>query len=284
MIHETQYIRFRMMARIEHFILMVSFSLLAITGLPQKYPDAGISRNIIALFGGIEGIRIIHRYAAFVLVMGSVFHLLTIGYRLFVKREKMRIMFNRKDWTDLKDTIRFNLGFTDTPPQMDKFNFGEKFEYWAVIWGTAIMALTGFVLWNPIASATYLPGQIIPAALEAHGGEALLAVLAILIWHIYNVHIKHFNPSIFTGKLPRHQMEEEHTLELARLEAGGEPFLGLHLPAEARRRRIFFVASMIISVVAFALVVWAATFEETAITTIPRVTRDIFVPLTTPAP
>ena len=284
MIHETSYLRFRTMARIEHFILMISFTLLAITGLPQKYADAGISRNTIAFFGGIEGIRIVHRISAFVLVIGSIFHLLTIGYRLFVKREKMRIMFKKQDWADLKQTVRYNLGFSDTPPKMDKFNFGEKFEYWAVVWGTAIMALTGFILWNPIASTSKLPGQIIPAALEAHGGEAVLAILAILIWHMYNVHIKHFNASIFTGKMPHHQMKEEHALELERLEAGGEPFLGLHLPSESRRRRIFLVASVIVGAVALALVVWAATFEETAITTIPHVTRDIFVPLATSVP
>jgi hypothetical protein len=82
------------------------------------------------------------------------------------------------------------------------------------------MTITGFMLWNPIATTELLPGSIIPAALAAHGGEALLAVLAIVIWHMYNVHIKSFNPSMFTGWLPRDQMERS-TLELERLELAG---------------------------------------------------------------
>ncbi|MCS7039976.1 MAG: hypothetical protein NZP34_10260, partial [Caldilineales bacterium] len=74
-------------------------------------------------------------------------------------------------------------------------------EYWAVIWGTAVMIITGFMLWNPITTTKFLPGSWIPAAKAAHGGEALLAFLAIIVWHVYNVHIKTFNRSMFTGKL-----------------------------------------------------------------------------------
>jgi hypothetical protein len=146
------------------------------------------------------------------------------------------------------------------------------------------MAITGFFLWNPIATTNVLPGQIIPAAKAAHGGEAVLAVLSILIWHMYNVLIKHRNFSMFTGKLPHKQMEEEHALELERLESGEPPWPGLALPVLYRRRRIFIIASIIVGGLMVAVVVWAATFEETAITTVPRVTREIFVPLGTPVP
>lgn len=167
---------------------------------------------------------------------------------------------------------------------MPKFNFGEKFEYWAVVWGTAIMIITGFVLWNPIASTVLLPGQFIPAAKAAHGGEALLAVLSILVWHMYNVHIKHFNRSIFTGKLPHSQMEEEHALELERLEQGGEPWPGLALPVRQRRQRIFFAVSLVVGSLILVGLIWAFTFEQTALETIPRVTREVFAPLSTPSP
>jgi hypothetical protein len=146
------------------------------------------------------------------------------------------------------------------------------------------MIITGFMLLNPIFTTNFLPGEIIPAALAAHGWEAVLAVTAIIIWHLYNVLIKHFNPSMWTGKLPRHQMEEEHALELERLEAGGDPWPELDLPVLQRRRRIFIAASIVVGVIALAIVVWAFTFEETAITTIPRVTQEIFVPRGTPSP
>jgi formate dehydrogenase gamma subunit len=282
---ETKYYpRFRIGARIEHAILMVSFTVLGVTGLPQKYAALAWGERMIGWMGGIETVRIIHRWAAVILVIGSIYHLFTGAYRFFVKRERMRVTPERRDLRHLIDTIRFNLGLMAKPPKMPKFNFGEKFEYWAVVWGTAIMAITGFMLWNPIATTKLLPGQFIPAAKAAHGGEALLAILAILIWHMYNVLIKHINTSIFTGKLSHEQMEEEHALELERLEQGGEPWPGLALPVLKRRRRIFIIVTVVVGGLMLAGVIWAFTFEETAIETIPRVTREVFVPLATPPP
>jgi len=281
---QEQYPRFRVMARIEHIILLTSFTILAVTGLPQKWPTSGWAQSMIGAFGGIETTRVIHHYAAVILVFGSIYHLFTSAYRLFVKRERMRIMFRAKDAQDLFDWVRFNVGLLKEHPRMTKFNFGEKFEYWAVVWGTAVMAITGFMLWNPIAVTSVLPGQFIPAAKAAHGGEAILAVSAIILWHLYNVLVKQRNFSIFTGKIPRKQMEEEHALELERLESGGDPWPGLALPVLRRRRRIYFAVSAVVGVLLAALVIWLFTFEQTAITTIPRATTEIFVPLGTPIP
>ena len=126
--------------------------------------------------GGIETVRIIHRYAAFLLVLGSVYHLFTSAYRLYVRREKNRMLPDRKDATDLADYVKYNVGMSEEHPKMRKFNFGEKLEFWAVVWGTAVMVITGFMLWNPIAVTNVLPGEIIPVAKVAHSYEALLAV------------------------------------------------------------------------------------------------------------
>jgi formate dehydrogenase gamma subunit len=279
-----EYPRFRLAARIEHAILMVCFTLLALTGLPQMYAETTLGQNLISWMGGVEFVRILHRWAAVILVFGSVYHLFTSAYRFFVKEEKMAMLPERKDGRDLIHWIRYNLGREQHPPKMAKFNFGEKFEYWALVWGTAVMIITGFMLWNPIAVTNILPGQIIPAAQAAHGGEALLAVLAILIWHMYNVHLKHFNPSMFTGKLPRHQMEEEHALEMERLDKGGKPWPELELPVRRRRERNYIITSVILGGLIIALLIWAFTFEETALETIDRATREVFVPLTTPVP
>jgi cytochrome b subunit of formate dehydrogenase len=201
-----------------------------------------------------------------------------------VKRERMRILPDKKDIIDAKDTVAYNLGLKDEHPKMRKFNFGEKVEYWAVVWGTAVMIITGFMLLNPIATTSVLPGEFIPAALSAHGWEAVLAAASIVIWHLYNVLIKQFNPSMWTGKLPRSQMEEEHALELERLEAGGSPWQVVQQPVLQRRRRLFIVASLIVGALMLAGIVWMFTFEETAITTVPRITEEIFVPLATPGP
>jgi cytochrome b subunit of formate dehydrogenase len=281
---QQRFPRFRKMAQLEHIILLVSFTTLAITGLPQRWPQAPISLWMIDLMGGIETVRIIHRWAAIILILGSFYHLFVSGYRLFVKRERMRVLPRWKDALDLRDYVLFNLGFKNEHPKMTKFNFGEKFEYWAVVWGTAIMILTGFMLWNPIAVTNFLPGQFIPAAKAAHGGEAILAVTSVLIWHIYNVVIKHFNPSMWTGWLPRNQMEEEHALELERLEAGGAPWPGAALDAPSHRKRNYFIVSAILGVFILAVIYYLFTFEETAITTLPAITPEVITPLVTPAP
>ena len=279
-----EYPRFRLMARIEHMTLLVSFTILCLTGLPQKFPFSPVSQGLIQLLGGIEVARMIHRWAAVVLVLGTVYHLLTSAYRLFVKREDMRMLPELKDGYDLRDTVAYNLGFSDEPPRMPKFNFGEKFEYWAVVWGTGVMILTGFILWNPIAVTQFLPGELIPVSLEAHGWEAVLAAVSIVIWHLYNVLVKHRNVSMFTGTLSHKIMEEEHALELERLEAGGAPWKVVPPQILNRRRRIYFAVAGVVTVLALALVIWMFTFEDTAIIVEPAATRDVFVPLATPNP
>jgi formate dehydrogenase gamma subunit len=280
---EYEYPRFRLMARIEHMVLLVSFTILCLTGLPQKFPFSPLSQWMIDVIGGIEFARHIHRWAAIVLILGTVYHLLTSTYRLFVKHERMRMLPDVKDAIDLRDTVAYNLGFDDEPPRMRKFNFGEKFEYWAVVWGTAVMIITGFILWNPIAATSVLPGQFIPVALEAHGWEAVLAAVSIVIWHLYNVLVKHRNLSMFTGTISHKIMEEEHIIELERLERGGEPWTVIPPNVLARRRRIFLAAASVVALVALALVVWMFTFESTAIIT-PQATPDVFVPLATATP
>jgi len=281
---EKQYPRFRPGARIEHIILLVSFTILVITGIPQKFSDNSFAVSMIELMGGIETVRVIHRYAAFILAAGSIYHLITASYRIYVKRERMRMVPDMKDAKDVRDFVFYNIGVKEEHPKMRKFNFGEKFEYWAVVWGIAVMGVTGFMLLNPLATTSILPGEFIPAALAAHGWEAVLAATAIIVWHFYNVLFKHFNPSMWTGKLPKDQMEEEHALELERLEAGGTPWPEIAKTVLFRRRRIFIISSLIIGGLLLAVIVWMFTFEETAITTIPRVTRDVFVPLATSVP
>ena len=280
----NEYPRFRLMARIEHMVLLVTFTILCLTGLPQKFPFSPISDWLINAMGGIETVRYIHRWSAVILILGSVYHLLTSFYRLYVKHERMRMLPDVKDALDMRDTVAYNLGFSDDPPRMRKFNFGEKFEYWAVVWGTAVMILTGFILWNPISVTRILPGSFIPAALEAHGWEAVLAAASIVIWHLYNVLVKHRNLSMFTGTLKHEIMEEEHIIELERLERGGDAWPSVPEEVLRRRRMVFFAVASVVGVLSLALVVWMFTFEETAITTLPVVTREVFVPLATPAP
>ena len=147
------------------------------------------------------------------------------------------------------------------------------------------MAVTGFMMWNPISTTRFLPGQVIPAAKAAHGYEAILAALAIIIWHMYHVHVRRFNRSMFTGHLKEDEMLEEHPLELADIKAGlaERP---VDPKAVARRLRVFVPIYAVAAGLLLAGVYAFVTFEQTAITTLPEpVYVPVFVPLTpTPLP
>jgi hypothetical protein len=158
---------------------------------------------------------------------------------------------------------------------MGRYTFEEKVEYWALMWGNAVMIATGFMLWNPIATSRLLPGQFIPAAQVAHGSEAVLAVLAVVIWHGYGVHLRHFNRSMFTGSMTEREMRQEHPLELEAIESGA----GRAEPEAAvvrRRRKVFLPFAVVLALVLLAGLYRFVTFEETAILTLPRAERPAF--------
>ncbi len=265
----STFLRFPKYRRLEHIVLIASFTTLALTGLPQKYPTVGISQAFIAILGGIEAVRIIHRIAATLFLLESVYHLVVAGYLLYVKRERATMLPGIKDAVDAWQAFLYNLGLRKEAPKMGRYNFAEKAEYWAMIWGLLVMAVTGFMLWNPIATASVLPGQFIPAAKVAHGGEAVLAVLAIILWHFYNVHVKMWNSSIWNGQLTRHQMEEEHALELEEIESGAAAPVRLSSADHRKRMNLFIPIAAVISLVSLGAVYWFVTLEQTAIETVP---------------
>lgn len=281
-----EYVRFSPLDRIEHFLLFTSFTVLVITGIPQKFLPAPWADFMIEAMGGIETVRIIHRIAATVMIVESLFHVITTAYKLFVRRAGLPMLPTLRDFLDFLDAVRYNLGLSRKHPYYDRYSFEEKLEYWAVVWGTIVMVVTGFMLWNPISTTRFLPGSFIPAAKAAHGGEALLAFLAIVIWHLYNVHIKTFNKSIFTGKLTNEQMLHEHPKEKDRIDAGlSRP----EAPREAirRRRRVFLPLAAVFLIVTFVALYFFLTFEQTAIATIPPPSAEVevYVPATpTPLP
>jgi cytochrome b subunit of formate dehydrogenase/mono/diheme cytochrome c family protein len=279
---QERYLRFTVSDRVEHWIQVVTFVTLALTGLIQKWPQAGFSEIVIQALGGIETTRIIHRIFATILLLAVVYHVYTVGLKVFVKRSRRTMLPGRGDLKAAWQGLLFNLRLRKDHPQQGHFTWEEKIEYWAIVWGTLVMTATGFMLWNPIATAKYLPGQFIPAAKAAHGGEALLAVLAILVWHFYHVHLRSFNTTIFTGYISRDQMKEEHALELAEIESGGLPE-PIDSATRKRRMRLFLPIYAGVAAVLLAGIYLFVTIEETAITTIkPPEDVQVFVPAPTP--
>jgi formate dehydrogenase gamma subunit len=276
---ERKYHRFNIFQRSEHIILLISFTMLAITGLPQMYSQQPWATAMILGMGGIETVRIIHRASAILLIIGTIYHFVALSYRIFVRRVALTMLPGFQDVKDGLQALGHNLGIVKSAPRMGRYNFGEKIEYWAVIWGTVVMVITGFMLWNPISTTSFLPGQAIPAAKAAHGGEALLAVLSIITWHVYHVHVKRFNRSMFTGYISHAEMEEEHALELEEIERGWGP--DEPDPAVLRRRqRVFIPIAAVMTAVLLVGLYFFVTYERTAITTVPRQQVDVFVPVT----
>jgi cytochrome b subunit of formate dehydrogenase len=279
------YIRFDRLQRIEHFVFLVSFSLLGLTGLIQKYSQSPISQFLLRALGGIETTRMIHHTSAFVMMLVSIYHLIMVLYRVTVLRVPWTMMPVFEDFKHLFEDVMYYLGQRKHKAFYGRYNYGEKVEYLAVVWGTIVMGLTGFMMWNPIATTRFLPGEIVPAAKSAHGAEAVLAVLAIVIWHFYNVHISHLNKSIFTGKITDEEMAHEHPAELAQIKAG-EAYQRPAPEVIRRRKKFFFPFAAVIAVVSLLGVAAFISIEDTAITTLPpKEVAEVFVPITpTPKP
>lgn len=218
--HATVYTRFTLSDRVQHIVLFTSFSLLSLTGVPQKYGGMGWAQTMIGWMGGVETARVIHRIAAAILIVAFVYHVVRGLWLLLFKGASFDMWPRFKDVKDVVHNLAYFLGFKRSRPRFERFNYMEKFEYWALLWGTAVMVLTGLVLWFPIWTTRWLPGVIVPSSKELHSNEALLAVFAIVLWHLFNAH---FNPrvfpmnmSIFTGRIAKHEMMAEHALEYER--------------------------------------------------------------------
>ncbi|NOZ48576.1 MAG: hypothetical protein GXP37_00845 [Chloroflexi bacterium] len=268
--------RFGLLERIEHSLMLLSFSVLVLTGLPQKFAEWGISMAIIRAIGGIGNVRTIHHISAILMIILALFHAIHVAYKIIVLNRPLAMLPGIKDAKDAIQLIASDLGLAQSRPTMGRYNFGEKIEYWAVVWGTVLMAITGYMLWNPILITKFLPGEFIPAAKAAHGSEAILAALSILSWHFYYVHLKYFNKSMFTGRISFHEMEEEHAEELQRLLADKEHPLP---PPEVirRRRRIFMPLASVLAVVFLLFTYRFFTIEQTAITTVPPIPGNVAI-------
>jgi formate dehydrogenase gamma subunit len=222
------FVRFTPIEIVEHWVLLFSFLTLGFTGLMQRYSELYVvGWSINSLFGGIGSLRTIHHLAAIIFVLVAIYHAGQIVYMWFVKHEVGAMLPDLKDGRDLLDMLRYNLGMIKRRPRFDRFTVEEKIEYWALIWGTVLMILTGLMQWFPTVTTRFLPGEAIPIARLAHGMEAVLALLAIALWHMYHTVFKERNRSIFTGLMSEHQMKEEHPLEYERIMAAYEYIEGL---------------------------------------------------------
>ena len=215
-------VRFDAHQRLQHFLMMSSFIVLALTGFPQKFAELGVSQSFVSTLGGLETVRAIHRGAGFVMLANCTYHLAYLFNRIVVQKRysALSMIPKPKDALDALQMVRYFLGLTNEKPAFDRFSYVEKFDYWAVFWGIAMMGGSGLTLLFAVQVAHIAPGEIVPLAHTIHSDEAMLAVSWIAIVHMFNAHLAPgifpFNPAIFTGRLRRDRYQHEHPLEYER--------------------------------------------------------------------
>ena len=200
--------------RFQHLVLALCFIVLAVTGFALKYPDSWIA----VLLGSSEPLRRgIHRVAGVIMLAGGAYHIL---YALFTKEGRQLVkdlLPTPKDVRDVLGSARFLAGFSKERPKAGRFGYAEKMEYWAVVWGTIIMGATGLMIWFKMDVTRFLPRWAVDVALNIHYYEAILACLAIVVWHFYHVifdpDVYPLNPACWDGRVSEHWQAEEHPLE-----------------------------------------------------------------------
>jgi len=204
--------------RLQHLALLVSFIVLVVTGFALKFPDSWFA----AMLGMTEKVRgITHRAAAVVLIAAGFYHLFYIVFNRQGRRLVKDLLPTPKDASDVIRSMRYYLGLISERPGFARFNYGEKAEYWALVWGLVVMASTGIMLWARVFFGNHLPRWWLDIATAIHLYEAILATLAIVVWHFYQVF---FDPDVYPmnwawwdGRMSLEHYREEHGLDTTTL-------------------------------------------------------------------
>ncbi len=210
--------RFSTSQTLQHGLLVLSFCCLALTGFALAYPDIWWSRGLSKLGMSEDLRRTIHRSAAVIMIAISIYHVMWSLLTAYGRAELARIWPRAKDLREMIDNLRFHLGLIDHPLPAGKYDYPAKMEYWALVWGTIVMALTGLVLWFPVEASNLLPYWATKVSEVIHLFEAWLASLAILVFHLFYVvghpDVYPINLAMFSGKMTEEDAEHHHPLWL----------------------------------------------------------------------
>ena len=211
------FIRLNLSERVQHGIFVVCFIVLVITGFMVKIPE-----DIVDKFGeagqAIFYYRsIMHRIAGVIMILVSIYHMYYLILTSAGRRWLVDMLPKLKDLTDMIRNIRYYLGLRDTPPEFDRFCYKHKMEYLALFAGTTLMSITGLLMW----SESFWSKFILDLSTVVHGMEAILACLAIIVWHLYEVHLRPHKFPIdnmwITGVIDEEEMKEEFPLHYKKI-------------------------------------------------------------------
>ena len=200
--------------RWQHFVLATSFIVLAISGFALRFPDSWLAKGL----GSYEPFRRwVHRVAGLVLLTVGLYHLIYI----LATKDGRKLVYDlfpiKKDLADVWLAVGYLAGFSKHKPKIGRFGYAEKMEYWAVVWGTILMGATGLMIWLKLDVTRFLPRWAIEVATTIHYYEAVLACLAIVVWHFYHVmvdpNVYPINTACVDGRISRELQQHEHPLE-----------------------------------------------------------------------
>jgi len=264
------YRRFTRTERIMHALLMFSFVGCALTGLPLVFSDKPWAVVLARLLGGFQVAGAIHHACAFLMLVLFASHIIVVVRRAVVSKDVVGILWGPdsmvpqpQDGIDLYRHLKWFLGLGPRP-QFDRWTYWEKFDYWAVFWGMAIIGGSGLLLWFPEFFAKFLPGWMFNIAALVHGEEALLAVGFIFTIHFFNGHLRPekfpMDTVIFTGRISEAELKHERRVEYERLLREGR-LAADEAPPPTLESRVFgwFVggAALLLGIVAIVLIVYS---------------------------
>ena len=219
-------VRMTLQQRWQHLVLLGSFILLVITGFALKFPASWLA-EVLGMSEDLRGL--VHRIAGVALIGAGLYHLFYLAALREGRRLMREIAPRAKDVFDAWAAMRYYLGLGKEKPKFGRFTYAEKAEYWALVWGTALMAVTGVMMWAKVWVGDMLARWWVDVATAIHYYEAILATLAIVVWHFYQVF---FDPDVYPmnwawwdGKMPVEHYRQEHGLDteaLAAADAVGE--------------------------------------------------------------
>jgi cytochrome b subunit of formate dehydrogenase len=210
--------RFTVNERVQHAVLFTTFTVLVVTGFALKFPESWWAQPLVRMEGGYAVRAWVHRAAGALMCLAGAYHLWHLLGTGSGRAHLRALAPRRHDLTDAVRVVLASLGRGGARPRFHRFSYVEKLEYWAVVWGTIVMGVTGFVMWFQTPVLARLPLWVIDLATVVHYYEAWLATLAIVVWHFYSVI---FRADVYpmswvwlSGRLTGAQMAEEHPAEL----------------------------------------------------------------------
>jgi cytochrome b subunit of formate dehydrogenase len=224
--------RFGALWRVAHLLFALSVMTLVLTGMAAFYADTGWARTVMGLFGTPKTAGIVHRTAAFTMLGIFFIHLFAVAINILRGWKHFRFFGADSfvpNWKDLHDLVAMFRWFAGKGPRpaIERWSYWEKFDYWAVFWGMAIIGGSGMILAFPHVVASHLPGWVFNIAAVVHGEEAFLAAVFLFTVHFFN---NHFRPDklpppdvvMFTGTQSLAEFRHEHRAQYDRLVASGE--------------------------------------------------------------